>query len=295
MVDFHYMEDPMAQRSGMAAAHGGLEQYRARVVELPYLGVEEERALVARLRDEHDLEAAHRLVCAHLRMVAAIARGYTGYGLPQDDLIQEGTVGLMKAVKRFDGARGVRLASFAAHWIHAEIREYVVRNWRLVKVATTKAQRKLFFNLRSLRPEGSLQRGDVKRIAKQLHVQPEDVSEMDARLAGGNAGAYRALDDEAVSQLPVAEPEPSEAVEALQTKRLRAQALAAALAGLDERSRRIVEQRWLRDGKAAGLKELGAEFKVSAERIRQIQRQAFAAIRERLQSQGAGRAWSIAS
>jgi RNA polymerase sigma-32 factor len=214
-----------------------------------------------------------------LRLVVAIARGYIGYGLPQGDLIQEGNVGLMKAVKRFDPERGVRLVSFAIHWIRAEMHEFILRNWRLVKIATTKAQRKLFFNLRSMKPSlGPLTRAEVRSIAKRLGVKPEEVSEMETRLAGREIALEPASEDEEgyapIAYLVDGSPEPKEIIEAEQEKNLRARGLESALGSLDSRSRRIIEARWLRETNSATLHELAAEFKISAERVRQIEAKA---------------------
>jgi len=209
----------------------------------------------------------------------AVARGYLGYGLPHADLIQEGNIGLMKAVKRFDPARGVRLVSFAIHWVKAEIHEYILRNWRLVKVATTKAQRKLFFNLRSMKPGfATLSPGEVKRIASELKVKPEEVVEMETRLAGREM-AFEAPDDDEEVYAPaqyLADPdaEPSRLLEAEEEARVQSEGVARALATLDPRSRRIVEARWLKEKDTATLHDLAAEFGVSAERIRQIEAKA---------------------
>jgi RNA polymerase sigma-32 factor len=274
----------------MPMAGGSLESYIQTVNRFPILSAEEERSLARRYRQHDDLEAAHGLVLSHLRLVVAVARGYLGYGLPHADLIQEGNVGLMKAVKRFDPSRGVRLVSFAIHWIKAEIHEYIVRNWRLVKVATTKAQRKLFFNLRSMRPGlGSLTSDDVKRVATELRVKPEEVLEMETRLTGKEI-AFEAEDDEdayAPSQY-LADPraEPSQQLEQDESERLRADGLKHALAALDPRSRRIIETRWLREKEAATLHDLAAEYKVSAERIRQIEAKALEKMRAVMERQG---------
>ena len=260
---------------------GSLESYIQAVNRFPILSAEEEQRLARKFRSEDDVEAARQLVLSHLRLVVAIARGYMGYGLPQGDLIQEGNIGLMKAVKRFDPERGVRLVSFAIHWIRAEIHEFVLRNWRLVKIATTKAQRKLFFNLRSMKPTlDPLTRAEVRSVAKQLGVKPEEVSEMEMRLAGQEMALEPASDeDEAyapIAYLADRSPEPSEVIEAKQDESLRARGLESALASLDARSRRIVEARWLREKDPARLHELADEFKVSAERIRQIEAKALA-------------------
>jgi len=264
---------------------GSLESYIQAVNRFPLLSLEEERDLARKFRSENDVEAARRLVLSHLRLVVAIARGYMGYGLPQGDLIQEGNIGLMKAVKRFDPERGVRLVSFAVHWIRAEIHEFVLRNWRMVKVATTKAQRKLFFNLRSMKPSlGPLTQSEIGSMATQLRVKPEEVAEMEMRLAGREISLEPASDEDE-SYAPIAyladhSPEPSEIAETKQDETLRARGLEAALASLDARSRRIIESRWLREKDSATLHELAAEFKVSAERIRQIEAKALAKMKD---------------
>ena len=279
---------PMAFAAPLAS--GSIESYIQSVNRLPMLTAEEERDLATRLRRDSDLEAARRLVLSHLRLVVSIARGYLGYGLPHADLIQEGNIGLMKAVKRFDPERGVRLVSFAMHWIKAEIHEYILRNWRLVKVATTKAQRKLFFNLRSLKSGlAALSGRDVARIAAELNVKPEDVVEMETRMSGQEV-AFEA-DDEDEGYAPVhylADPgaEPSRVLEEEESARLQSAGLESALASLDPRSRRIVEARWLREKDAATLHELAAEYGVSAERIRQIEAKALGKMRTALAAQG---------
>jgi len=255
---------------------GSLETYIATVNRFPLLTPEEELRLGRKLRDENDIDAARALVLSHLRVVVAIARGYLGYGLPHADLIQEGNIGLMKAVKRFDPERNVRLVSFAIHWIKAEMHEFILKNWRLVKIATTKAQRKLFFNLRSLKKGlGPLSQEAVEDMARQLRVKPEEVREMEMRLSGQDI-ALETNDDEDESYAPIAylsdpDKEPSRLLESEQTERDGAQGLKAALASLDERSRRIIEARWLREKNPATLHDLAAEFKVSAERIRQVE------------------------
>jgi RNA polymerase sigma-32 factor len=261
---------------------GSLESYIQAVNRFPILSLEEEQKLARKFRSEDDVEAARQLVLSHLRVVVAIARGYVGYGLPQGDLIQEGNIGLMKAVRRFDPERGVRLVSFAIHWIRAEIHEFVLRNWRMVKIATTKAQRKLFFNLRSMKPTlNPLTRAEVRSIAKELRVKPEEVSAMETRLAGQEV-ALEPLGDEDEGYAPIAyladlSPEPPQMLEAKQEETLKARGLESALASLDARSRRIIEARWLREEKdSATLHELADEFKVSAERIRQIEEKALA-------------------
>ncbi|OGA26129.1 MAG: RNA polymerase factor sigma-32 [Betaproteobacteria bacterium RIFCSPLOWO2_02_FULL_67_26] len=264
------------------SATGSLESYIQSVNRFPILTQERERALARRYAREGDLDAARELVVSHLRVVVAIARGYLGYGLPQADLIQEGNIGLMKAVKRFDPERGVRLVSFAVHWIRAEIHEYVLRNWRMVKIATTKAQRKLFFNLRSLKQSlASLGTEDVKAIARQLGVKPEEVVEMETRLGGKDIALEPAGEDDDEGYAPIAylaaeDAEPGRILEHEETARLRSRGLEQALAGLDARSRRIIEARWLAEKEAATLHDLAAEFGVSAERIRQIEAKALA-------------------
>ena len=250
------------------------------------LTAEEEYDYAARLNKQGDLEAARALIVSHLRLVASIARGYSGYGLPQADLIQEGNIGLMKAVKRFDPDRGVRLVSFAMHWIKAEIHEYIVRNWRLVKTATTKAQRKLFFNLRSMK-QGfeALSQEDVQRIATELNVKPEDVTEMEYRLNGQEMSLDAQLDDDGeetyspIAYLEDEGPEPSTLLENLQNEQMKTEGLAMALQQLDDRSRRVLQARWLTEDSAATLHELAAEFSVSAERIRQIEQKAMQKIK----------------
>ncbi len=264
------------------AAAGSLETYIQTVNRYPLLTQEQEQEFARRFRREGDLEAAGQLVLSHLRVVVAVARGYLGYGLPQSDLIQEGNIGLMKAVKRFDPERGVRLVSFALHWIRAEMHEYILRNWRIVKVATTKAQRKLFFNLRSLkRSFNSLGVEEVKAVAKQLGVKPDEVVEMETRLTGRDIAIEPAGDDEDEAYSPIAylaaeDAEPGRLLEHAETDRLRGSGLAKALASLDARSRRIVEARWLNEKEPATLHDLAAEFGVSAERIRQVEAKALA-------------------
>jgi RNA polymerase sigma-32 factor len=267
---------------------GSLEAYISTVNRFPLLSAEEERSLAERLRDHNDLDAARQLILSHLRLVVAVARGYLGYGLPHADLIQEGNIGLMKAVKRFDPERNVRLVSFAIHWIKAEIHEYILRNWRLVKVATTKAQRKLFFNLRSMKSGlAPLTQSDVKRIATELKVKPEEVAEMETRLSGREVTFESDQDDEE-AYAPVhylaaeRDAEPHQVLEAKQDEALKSAGLASALTSLDPRSRRIIEARWLREKDTATLHDLAAEFKVSAERIRQIEAKALEKMRKAL-------------
>ncbi|WP_319242649.1 RNA polymerase sigma factor RpoH [uncultured Propionivibrio sp.] len=268
------------------SAVGNIDAYIQAAKQFPILTEEEEFRLATRLREENDLEAARQLVLSHLRLVISIARGYLGYGLPHADLIQEGNIGLMKAVKRFDPSQGVRLVSFAIHWIKAEIHEYVLRNWRLVKVATTKAQRKLFFNLRSMK-EGSeaLTPAQIDAISEQLKVKPEDVAEMETRLSGHDVALEPGNDeDEAFAPIAYLQDNRSEPVRVLENRaadHLQGEGLQMALGELDERSRRIVESRWLAE-EPATLHELAAEFGVSAERIRQIEVKAMQKMRASL-------------
>jgi len=263
------------------SAAGSLETYIQTVNRFPLLTQEQETDFARRLRSDGDLEAARQLVVSHLRVVVAISRGYLGYGLPQADLIQEGNIGLMKAVKRFDPERGVRLVSFAVHWIRAEIHEYILRNWRIVKVATTKAQRKLFFNLRSLKQSfNSLGTEEAKSIARQLGVKPEEVAEMETRLSGQDVALEPMSDDDEaygpISYLAAENAEPGRLLEHEETARLRSEGLGKALRALDPRSRRIIEARWLAEKDAATLHDLAAEFGISAERVRQIEAKALA-------------------
>jgi RNA polymerase sigma-32 factor len=265
------------------AAAGSIEAYIQVANRMPMLTEAEEVDLARRFRETEDIEAARRLVLSHLRLVVAIARGYLGYGLPHADLIQEGNIGLMKAVKRFDPERGVRLVSFAMHWIKAEIHEYILKNWRLVKIATTKAQRKLFFNLRSMKAGFStLGPEQVKEVARTLGVKPEEVVEMETRLSGGDVALEPLGDDDEEHYAPIAYlaadagVEPSKQLERKEYDRLQSDGLRTALDGLDDRSRTIIQRRWLvEDGEeAATLHELAAEYGVSAERIRQIEAKA---------------------
>ncbi|HXZ97414.1 MAG TPA: RNA polymerase sigma factor RpoH [Burkholderiales bacterium] len=261
------------------SAAGSLESYIQAVNRLPMLTLEQEVEFARRLRANNDLEAARQLVLSHLRVVVAISRGYMGYGLPQADLIQEGNIGLMKAVKRFDPERGVRLVSFAVHWIRAEIHEFILRNWRIVKIATTKAQRKLFFNLRSLKQGLEPMRlEETMDMARQLGVKSSDVSEMEMRLSGHDVPLEPAADDDEayspIAYLSDPENEPSLILEREQDGRLRSTDLKYALESLDPRSRRIIEARWLQEKESATLHDLAAEFKVSAERIRQLEQKA---------------------
>ena len=267
-------------------ANGSLEGYIQTVKSFPILSQQEETELARRFRQHEDLDAARQLIVSHLRVVVAIARGYMGYGLPQADLIQEGNIGLMKAVKRFDPERGVRLVSFAVHWIRAEMHEFILRNWRIVKIATTKAQRKLFFNLRSMKPGlNTLGSDEVKAIARQLGVNPEEVVEMETRLGGKDIALEPLGGDEGdevyapIAYLTDTDAEPGRILEHEQTARLKGEGLQQAMASLDSRSRRIIEARWLREQDQATLHDLAAEFGVSAERIRQIEHKAMQKMR----------------
>jgi RNA polymerase sigma-32 factor len=273
----------VAQYDLALAPISNLDSYTSLVHNVPVLTAEEEYDLATRLQRDGDLEAAQRLVLSHLRFVARIAKGYSGYGLPVADLVQEGNIGLMKAVKRFDPEKGVRLVSFAVHWIRAEIHEYVIRNWRIVKIATTKAQRKLFFNLRSAKQRlGWLNQEEVEAVAEDLGVTPDNVLEMERRLAQPDASfdlPNDTEDDEAAfsPSAYLAAPEnadPSLALEQQNYTNYQHNRLANALDSLDARSRDIVRKRWLNDDSKATLHELAAEYDVSAERIRQIENNA---------------------
>jgi RNA polymerase sigma-32 factor len=265
----------------MPNALGSLDAYIQSANSYPMLTESEERRLAERLQSNGDVDAARQLVLSHLRLVISIARGYLGYGLPHGDLIQEGNIGLMKAVKRFDPARGVRLVSFAMHWIKAEIHEFILKNWRLVKVATTKAQRKLFFNLRSLKNDyegiDSLSGTQTQEIATKLGVKTEEVVEMETRMTGRDIAMDGMVEDGEEAFAPIdyladSRYEPTRVIENAAYARLQDEGLQTALAGLDARSRRIVEARWLTDeGEGATLHDLADEFGVSAERIRQIE------------------------
>lgn len=262
-----------------------LDSYIQAVNRVPLLSREEETTYATRFRDEQDLEAASAMVLSHLRLVVAIARGYLGYGLPYGDLIQEGNVGLMKAVKRYDPTRGVRLVSYAVHWIRAEIHEFVLRNWRILKVATTKAQRKLFFNLRSMKSGFDSLRGEeIERVAQQLDVRPEDVVEMETRMGGHDIALdpLAEVDDESfapIAYLTDSEDEPGRILEHEEGVRTKSEGLTSALSSLDARSRHIIEARWLREENKATLHELAAEFGISAERVRQVEAQAMKKMR----------------
>ena len=267
---------------------GSIEAYISAAYRFPMLSADEEQTLAKRLRDDNDLEAARQLVLSHLRFVVRIARGYSGYGLPQQDLIQEGTVGLMKAVRRFDPNVGVRLVSFAVHWIRAEIHEFILRNWRIVKVATTKAQRKLFFNLRSSKKRlGWFTREEVEGVARDLGVKPETVLEMEARLSGHDVAFDGAdTDDDEPSMAPAAylpdlRHEPGSQLERMDAEQRERKLLYAALEQLDERSQTILQARWLSEKKST-LHELAGQFGVSAERIRQIEKNAMNKLKAKL-------------
>ena len=265
-----------------------LDSYIQAVNRMPMLSVEEEQELAQRLRLRNDLDAAQRLIMAHLRFVVHIARGYVGYGLPLGDLIQEGNVGLMKAVKRFDPAHGVRLVSFAVHWIRAEIHEFILRNWRIVKVATTKAQRKLFFKLRGAKKRlGWLNGEEVNTVARELGVSPEHVLEMESRLSGHDISFDPAPEtegeDESETYAPSAylrdeQDDPAEALEQADWEEQTTSRLSEAMARLDPRSRDIVQRRWLNDDKPT-LHDLAAEYHISAERIRQLESNAMRKLR----------------
>ncbi len=263
------------------ASLGSLDNYIQSVNRFPLLTAEQEAEFGRRWKEHEDVEAARAMVLSHLRLVVAVSRKYMGYGLPQGDLIQEGNVGLMKAVRRFDPDRGVRLVSFALHWIKAEMHEYILRNWRLVKVATTKAQRKLFFNLRSMKKRSAaLTTAEADAIAEALHVKREEVLEMETRMTGNDLTLDPApTDDDEHTYSPIAyltdaDDEPAKIVEAKQTAERRSEGLTRALAKLDDRARRIIESRWLREDDPATLQELADEYGVSAERIRQIESKA---------------------
>ena len=282
---------------------GNLDAYITAINRVPLLTQEEESRFARELRDTGDLGAAGKLVLSHLRLVVSISRKYLGYGLPHGDLIQEGNVGLMKAVKRFDPEQGVRLVSYAMHWIKAEIHEYILKNWRMVKVATTKAQRKLFFNLRSMKQSmkddaaagdthrTTLTQDEVETLARTLNVKREEVLEMETRLSGGDIALEPQTDDGEESYAPIAyladdASEPTQVLEAKKRDWLAADGIALALDSLDARSRRIVEERWLKvnDDSSGGmtLHDLASEYGVSAERIRQIEVAAMKKMRKAL-------------
>jgi RNA polymerase sigma-32 factor len=272
---------------------GNLDAYVRVVQQFPMLSQAREEELALRFRTLNDLESARELVLSHLRLVVAVSRQFKGYGLPQADLIQEGNIGLMKAVKRFDPTRGVRLVSFAMLWIKAEIHEYILRNWQLVKVATTKAQRKLFFNLRSLKQSLGVQDGvsedQANTIAKYLNVPARDVMEMDQRMSGGDVAIEGRIEDGEETYAPIAylaasDADPAQMVEASQSQALQSEGLLRALQSLDARSREIVTARWLReeDESNVTLHDLAAKFGISAERVRQIEAAALKKLRTQL-------------
>jgi len=265
----------------LALPIGSLDSYVQSVNKIPLLSLEEEQALARRFRESDDIEAARQLVLSHLRFVVRVARGYSGYGLLQADLIQEGNIGLMKAVKRFDPDVGVRLVSFAVHWVRAEMHEFILRNWRIVKVATTKSQRKLFFNLRSAKKRlGWLNQEEVNAVAEDLGVTAADVLKMEQRLSAHDASFDGPLSDDSESDsfapagyLENSSLDPEQSAESQQTEELEKQGLYTALEKLDERSQNIIKSRWLAEKKAT-LHELAAEYGVSAERIRQLEQNA---------------------
>ena len=270
------------------ASLGSLDHYIQAVNRFPLLTAEQETELGRRWREHEDVDAARQLVLSHLRLVVAVSRNYLGYGLLQADLIQEGNIGLMKAVRRFDPERKVRLVSFALHWIRAEIHEHVLRNWRLVKIATTKAQRKLFFNLRSMkRSSAALTPTEAGKIASELGVKPEEVFEMEKRISGGDVALDPTPGDEdsvsPIAYLTDVEDEPAQILEHLETAANRSAGLRTAMSKLDARSRRIIEARWLReDDDSATLQQLADEYGVSAERIRQIESKALKTMRSQM-------------
>lgn len=269
-----------------------IDQYIAKVRQIPALDAEEEQRLALALQKNNDIQAAQTLIVHHLKFVVYIARGFTGYGLPLGDLIQEGNVGLMKAVKRFEPQRGVRLVSFAVHWIKSEIHEYVIRNWRMVKIATTKAQRKLFFNLRSMKKNiGWLNEEEAQAIAAELSVSTKDVYEMESRIHGQDIAFD--LNDNEEAENDVFSPamwltddsvDPAESAEQIEYEDLMQSKLSKGLQTLDPRSRAIVQARWLNEDNKTTLQALADEYKVSAERIRQIEQQAMLQLREHIES-----------
>lgn len=283
----------MALAIANPGAIGSIESYIAAVNSLPMLSAEQESDLGHRLQDNNDLDAARDLILSHLRLVVSISRQYLGYGLAHADLIQEGNIGLMKAVRRFDPNRGVRLVSFAVHWIKAEIHEYVIRNWRLVKIATTKAQRKLFFNLRRMRPDGqTLNPDQVNDIATELNVRPEDVAEMEVRMSGNDCALESPVNNDSdhdfapITWLANDDYGPEQVLARRDTAELQYKHLENALKGLDDRSQDIVRSRWLADeGNGKTLQELGADYGVSAERIRQIESAAMKKLKTALAAQ----------
>jgi len=269
----------VANNLPVPSALGSLDAYIGAVHQIPVLSVEDEQALARRLREDNDLEAARELVLSHLRFVVHVARGYNGYGLPLGDLIQEGNIGLMKAIKRFDPDVGVRLVSFAVHWIRAEMHEFILKNWRIVKVATTKAQRKLFFNLRKSKTRlGWLNAEEVRAVAADLNVSEREVVEMESRLSGRDIGFDLSADDDddhappaPAAYLMAREDDPSQAYERADNQDNQLELLREGLSQLDQRSRDIIRRRWLDDGNKVTLQELADEYGVSAERIRQVE------------------------
>jgi len=278
-------------QNSLPSATGNLESYIQSAYKLPVLDADVEHELAVRLRNQGDLEAARALIMHNLRFVVQIARGYQGYGLPLGDLIQEGNIGLMKSVKRFDPDKGVRLVSFAVHWIRAEIHEYILRNWRIVKVATTKAQRKLFFNLRSAKKRlGWLNHQEVEQVAKDLGVKPEEVLQMESRLAGQDIGFDNEADNDDDSQyvspasyLPDPSADPAQVAEEADWSEQYHVRLHKAMKSLDERSQDILASRWLADKKAT-LHELADRYSVSAERIRQLENNAIKKLKAALEA-----------
>ena len=272
---------------------GSVDAYIQSVSRIPLLTPEEETQLARRLHDEHDLGAAQQLVLSNLRFVVHIARGYMGYGLQLSDLIQEGNIGLMKAVKRFDPDVGVRLISFGVHWIKAEIHEFILKNWRIVKIATTKAQRKLFFNLRKSKTHlGWMTQAEVEAVARDLKVKPEEVLQMESRLGGADVSfSATSEDSEESSYVPedylASDDDPSKELEREDWNERRESRMHNALEQLDDRSRDILQRRWLSDGDKAGLQELGDEYGVSAERIRQIEAAAMKKLRKAIEEEDA--------
>ena len=274
------------------SALGTIDQYVTAVNKYPLLTLEQEQELGTRWKYMQDVDSARQLVMSHLRLVVSVSRNYMGYGLPQSDLVQEGNVGLMKAVRRFDPDRGVRLVSFALHWIRAEIHEYILRNWRLVKVATTKSQRKLFFNLRAMRSgEHALTIAEAKRIAKELNVKPEEVFEMNMRLSGRDIAIDGTPDDaESESKAPIAylaadeNIDPARIYEANQTGLVQSEGLKRALTNLDERSRDIITRRWLAEDAEETLQVLADKYGISAERVRQIEVKAMKQMRKEIEN-----------
>ena len=290
------MSNPLVLSAGqnhaLAPLTGSLDAYIASVNNIPVLEAGEERQLAEKLRDDGDLAAAQRLILSNLRHVVHIARGYLGYGLPLADLIQEGNVGLMKAVKRFDPEVGVRLISFAVHWIKAEIHEFILRNWRIVKIATTKAQRKLFFNLRSKKKRlGWMNKAEVEAVAKDLNVKPETVLQMERRLSGQDMD-FTSLgssdEDDAYAPedyLAMEDSDPASSLEAVDWQQRQVNVIQDTIATLDERSRDILQKRWMQeDGSKVGLQELADTYGVSAERIRQIESAAMKKLRKAIEA-----------